>query len=232
MSRTAVNWDSINPAEGAEGYLTPSYAYGYCPLFEMIRRNAATLRTLRRNAKPAGQSDYGPHRTLRNPPQCRRGAANRIEGTRMTTRQSTVQAALAAHPDLGANGFACGHTDATPQPGCRNLSCGQPREDADRDLAALRTADSATVIEAVAALLEPCRRTKAADGRSPGSYGLKHTAEQCLADDPVAHGYVSNGQLIAAALLCGFPVARYGAGSPNAAIGIHRGDVRRMLGAQ
>lgn len=149
----------------------------------------------------------------------------------MTSKERTVQDVLDAHPDLGYGGFTCGHIGPPQRPGCRHFDCGQPREVTDRDLAALRTAQSLVVIETVAALLDPCRYTKAVSGSSPGSYGLKHATERRLADDPVVRGYVSNGQLIAAALLCGFPVRRYGDGSPNAGVGIYRADVRAIESA-
>ncbi len=47
-----------------------------------------------------------------------------------------------------------------------------------------------------------------------GSYGLKHFAEDDLGD------YVANGELIAAAIIAGYPYRRGGDGSPNAVFGI------------
>lgn len=138
---------------------------------------------------------------------------------------TSLASVLAAHPDLGYAGFVCGHTDGRPRAGCGRLDCGKPEQP---DLDALRDERSVTVIQAVADLLEPLRRTKTAGDRSPGSYQLKHLAEKRLDDHPAAQGYVSNGQLIAAALLCGFPVAPEGGGSPNAAIGLHRADLRDL----
>ena len=50
------------------------------------------------------------------------------------------------------------------------------------------------------------------DGRSRGSYGLKHVAEG------LTDGYISNGVLLAAALIAGVRVKPHGNGSPNADI--------------
>lgn len=136
-----------------------------------------------------------------------------------------IAATLGAHPSLGYAGFACGHTDGRPRPGCRRIECGTPERD---DLARLRTDDSAAVIHAAAVILERARHTKAVYAGSPGSYTLKHLVEDQLKTHPIAHGYVSNGQLIAAALLCGFPVLPDGDGSPNAGIGLHRADLGEL----
>jgi hypothetical protein len=53
-----------------------------------------------------------------------------------------------------------------------------------------------------------------------GSYGMKHVVEAALG------AYVSNGELIAAALMAGYPM-RYG-GGPNASFGMSRRDVARL----
>ncbi|WP_182378650.1 hypothetical protein [Nocardioides sp. WS12] len=52
---------------------------------------------------------------------------------------------------------------------------------------------------------------------SVGSYRMKHVAERALAE------YVSNGELIAAALIAGYPV-KYSEG-PNANLGMSKRDV-------
>lgn len=56
------------------------------------------------------------------------------------------------------------------------------------------------------------RRTKQVNPRAGTSYGLKHKMED-------AAGYVTNGMFIAAAIACGFKVAR-AFGSPNAFLNI------------
>jgi hypothetical protein len=53
-----------------------------------------------------------------------------------------------------------------------------------------------------------------------GSYGMKHVVEAALGE------YVSNGELITAALMAGYPM-RY-AGGPNASFGMSRRDVQRL----
>jgi hypothetical protein len=53
-----------------------------------------------------------------------------------------------------------------------------------------------------------------------GSYGMKHVVEAALGE------YVSNGELIAAALMAGYPM-RYD-GGPNATFGMSRRDVQRL----
>lgn len=164
--------------------------------------------------------------------------ARRVEGiwnhggsmTRKTSLTAELDAALANWPDLGYSGLTCGHYDRR-RPGCRNLACGKPEALFTEDRARLLTPNSRAVIAAVARLLTPCRATLRAGASSPGSYELKHTAERLLKDDPHARGYVANGQLIAAALLCGFPVMRERDGSPNAAVGIRRVDARALRAA-
>lgn len=140
---------------------------------------------------------------------------------------TNLDTTLTHWPDLGYGGFTCGHYDRR-RPGCLNLECGKPEALFTQDRARLLTPESRRVITAVARLLTPWRATLRAGASSPGSYELKHTAERLLKDDPHARGYVANGQLIAAALLCGFPVTRDGGGSPNAAVGIRRVDARAL----
>lgn len=53
-----------------------------------------------------------------------------------------------------------------------------------------------------------------------GSYGMKHVVEAALGE------YVSNGELIGAALMAGYPM-RYD-GGPNASFGMSRRDVQRL----
>lgn len=147
--------------------------------------------------------------------------------TRTADTAPDLDAALAHWPDLGMGGLTCGHYDRR-RSGCVNLECGKPAAWFTEDRTRLFAPTSRAVIAAVARILAPCRATVRAGASSPGSYELKHIAERLLDDDPDARGYVANGQLIAAALLCGFPVAREGGGSPNAAVGMRRVDVRAL----
>lgn len=55
-----------------------------------------------------------------------------------------------------------------------------------------------------------------------GSYGLKHTAERILGE------YVANGELIAAAIIAGYPYRREGGGSPNARFGMSSRSVAAL----
>jgi len=52
-----------------------------------------------------------------------------------------------------------------------------------------------------------------------GSYGLKHLAESSIGQ------YVTNGQLIAAALIAGYPMRE--AGGPNPLFGVRKRDLDR-----
>lgn len=84
--------------------------------------------------------------------------------------------------------------------------------------------EAAQVATAVAflRLLTP---THAATWQSPGSYGLKHDAEQWGRVNGL-EPYVSNGALIAAAVELGYPIW-YRRGS-NAAIGVSKRDLRHI----
>lgn len=86
--------------------------------------------------------------------------------------------------------------------------------------------EAAQVATAVAflRLLTP---THAATWQSPGSYGLKHDAEQWGRVNGL-EPYVSNGALIAAAVEIGYPIWHRGRGSPNAAIGVSKRDLSRL----
>ena len=53
-----------------------------------------------------------------------------------------------------------------------------------------------------------------------GSYSLKHIAEKAL------DGYVTNGELIAAAIIAGFPHRSDGVSSPNMSFGMTVGSIR------
>lgn len=57
---------------------------------------------------------------------------------------------------------------------------------------------------------------------SVGSYTLKHVAERAL------DSYVANGELIAAALLIGYPHRYDGIGSPNVSFGISTRDLKQV----
>lgn len=142
-----------------------------------------------------------------------------------TASQRRLERILTAHPNLTSDGFSCGHQ--APARGCRNLSCGDQVK-TGLSHARLRLPRAAAVIKAVADLLGPYVPADRATTRSPGSYQLKHAAEHCLADHPVARGYVANGEFIAAALLAGFPVKPEGGGSPNALIGMRQADARDL----
>jgi hypothetical protein len=54
-----------------------------------------------------------------------------------------------------------------------------------------------------------------------GSYALKHLYERATGE------YVTNGELILAALAAGYPVRPDGPGRPNAAVGVRARDVGR-----
>lgn len=146
----------------------------------------------------------------------------------MTDSHDTVVGALESAPDLAMYGYRCQHTAGAPGR-CRNDMCGKPA-DFERDRAALLGAGSLAVIAAAMRVLRTCRPTARVAGRAPSSYGLKHAIEDRLTDDPAARGYVANGQAIAAALALGFPVGRYEDSSPNAAVGLHLADYRRLRG--
>ncbi|HEY5230871.1 MAG TPA: hypothetical protein VIJ11_08280, partial [Galbitalea sp.] len=55
-----------------------------------------------------------------------------------------------------------------------------------------------------------------------GSYGLKHIAEQALGE------YVANGELIAAAIIAGYPYRREADGSPNARFGMSERSINAL----
>ena len=67
---------------------------------------------------------------------------------------------------------------------------------------------------AMAFLLLACGKRKTIN-RRVSSYGLKHSAEQLMAEMNVAESYVSNGALIVAAVALGYRVERI-EGTPNA----------------
>jgi hypothetical protein len=142
--------------------------------------------------------------------------------------ETELRAVIDQYPLLGASGFHCGHPAGRRRVGCTNLACGKPVEWLVEDRAALVTPRSVVVMLAVAEVINPCRRTKRATDDSPGSYQLKHSVEKVLTNHPVARGYVSNGQLIVAAVACGFPVRQDSPNSPNAAIGMYQADARGL----
>lgn len=64
--------------------------------------------------------------------------------------------------------------------------------------------------------------------QSTGSYGLKHMAENWGHD----HGrspYISNGELIVAAIWLDFPVRPYGWRNPNVAIGVSIRSIKQIF---
>ena len=73
------------------------------------------------------------------------------------------------------------------------------------------------IIEVRDWLLENVQPTKRP---TQGSYGLKHLVEEAIGE------YVSNGELIAAALMAGYPM-RYRSG-PNATFAMSRRDLNRL----
>lgn len=139
-----------------------------------------------------------------------------------------VPGVLKKWPDLCGDGISCGHFDGGRRGGCHSFACGEPEDRFQRDRAYLLEPGSVAVVEAVVEVLQRCRPTKQATYSSPGSYELKHRVERLLRADPGVRGYVSNGQLIVAALVLGVPVRRYGDSSPNVLIGLRKIDVRRL----
>lgn len=144
------------------------------------------------------------------------------------TTVTELRGVIDQHPLLGASGFRCGHPAGERRRACVNLACGKPDKWLDEDREALMTPHSVAVMLAVAEVIDSCRRTKAATDDSPGSYQLKHSVEKVLTNHPEARGYVSNGQLIVAAIACGFPVRQDSPNSPNAAIGMYQADARGL----
>lgn len=145
----------------------------------------------------------------------------------MTDSRGTVVGIIESVPELSMYGYRCWHTSAAVR-GCGNFLCGKP-EEFERERVELLGEPSLSVIEASMRLLSACRATGKVGTKAPGSYGLKHVLEDLLDEDPVAQGYVANGQAIVAALALGFPVQRDSPSSPNASIGIRLADYERLL---
>ena len=59
------------------------------------------------------------------------------------------------------------------------------------------------------------------------SYGLKHAAERWGGRYGMA-SYIANGELIAAAIFLGLPIARVDPTSPNVAVAVGRQDLARL----
>jgi hypothetical protein len=132
-----------------------------------------------------------------------------------------IRAVLDSHPTLGGSGW---HTRSA----VRGWGWDDRPGRADRDLEDLRSDHSITVIAAVAEWLSQWRTIKAAHAGSPHSYMLKHYAEMALTCHPDVLGYVSNGQLIAAAYVIAYPVAHCYPNSPDSEIGIRVTELKKM----
>lgn len=83
-------------------------------------------------------------------------------------------------------------------------------------------------INRAADFLRTMTQIPASNDDATHSYGLKHDVERLLGGTR----YISNGELIAAALLVGVDVGTYDDGDPNASIGVPNGEVQFFANRQ
>ncbi|WP_125778368.1 hypothetical protein [Antribacter gilvus] len=117
-------------------------------------------------------------------------------------------------PLLNSNGMGAGPYPGTPQ---------ERRERFELWRTELRS--SAENVARVRAWLEQNIERRKTINADAGSYGLKHFAEKVLG------GYVSNGELIAAAIIAEFPYRHHGGLSPNVSFGMTSGSVKAARSA-
>lgn len=133
--------------------------------------------------------------------------SNDDDATSAALREA-AQRALAAEPRLTAHGYGTLEAPGT----ARGTSHARERAEL-----AVRLDRVARLARWLVTELRPTRNA----GRH-GSYGLKHVYEAATGE------YVTNGELILAALAAGYPVKPDGPGHPNAGIGVRTRDVNRV----
>jgi len=120
-----------------------------------------------------------------------------------------LAAVMFEEPTLNLNGIGPGPYPGTPQ---------ERRERSEAWRRELR-ARSAHVHQ-IRAWLEDNIEPRKTINSWAGSYGLKHIAENALG------AYVSNGELIAAAIIAGFPYRLEGGRSPNVYFGMRAASIK------
>lgn len=124
-------------------------------------------------------------------------------------RDRRLAAAMVEEPRLNANGMGPGAYSGTLQ---------ERRDRFDRWRTELRS--RADHVEKVRAWLVENVDPRKTVNPAAGSYSLKHIAEELLGE------YVSNGELIAAAIIAGYPYRREGGSSPNVSFGMTAGSLK------
>ncbi|MFH8253192.1 hypothetical protein ACH3VR_22695 [Microbacterium sp. B2969] len=118
-------------------------------------------------------------------------------------RDRQLALVMTPEPHLNIYGFG---------PGSFSKTLEQRREEFEQRRGELRA--SASHVDEVRAWLAANIAPRRTLNTQVGSYALKHLAEEDLGD------YVANGELIAAAIIAGYPYRRGGDGSPNAVFGV------------
>jgi hypothetical protein len=185
-------------------------------IVEQLDQAGALDRLEVREVPDANACDHATCRRRRGQPAPSRSAGESCPATptsaAVLTRPQAPMVAfeviLEREPSLNRAGFGVHHDQrVSAEQRARDLNAG--RRELIAQAEAVRRVHDWLVVN-VAAIKSP----------TTGSYGMKHVVEAALGE------YVSNGELIAAALMAGYPM-RYDGGL-NASFGMSRRDVQRL----